>query len=204
MSKISEPSGSVLEYVQVTVLPNMPLKITPLGTPLVPFPMITKVPPLLNTASVARLPDSCEPVVKVTVPRSPVTGPFPPRPTTAEEADRPRTPIGGLLQNRTLTSLGVTSNISQSGIQVELSNRLAPHYRSNCTGMGWDTSSKLSALISPVGRDLSRHWQFSVAAAVIAEDESLSDRVARSRQKSAGNVAPQGDSIERIVVGKAA
>jgi thioredoxin reductase len=41
-------------------------------------------------------------------------------------------------------------------------------------------------------------------AAAIAEDESLSDRVARSGQKSAGNIAPQCNPIERIVVGKAA
>lgn len=70
--------------------------------------------------------------------------------------------------------------------------------------MGWDTSSKVSALISPVGRDLSRHWRFTGVAAAIAEDESLSDRVARSGQKSAGNIAPQCNPIERIVVGKAA
>ena len=69
--------------------------------------------------------------------------------------------------------------------------------------MGWDTSSKLSALISPVGRDLNRHWRFTGLAA-IAQHESLSNRVARSGQKSAGNVAPQCNPIERIVIGKAA
>ena len=70
--------------------------------------------------------------------------------------------------------------------------------------MGWDTSSKLSALISPVGRDLSRHWRFTWVAGGIVEDESLSNCVARSGEKSAGNIAPQCNPIERIVVGKAA
>jgi hypothetical protein len=55
-----------------------------------------------------------------------------------------------------------------------------------------------------VGRDLSRHWRFTGVAAAIAEDESLSDHVARSGQKSAGNIAPQCNPIERIVVGKTA
>ena len=70
--------------------------------------------------------------------------------------------------------------------------------------MGWDTSSKLSALISPVGRDLSRHWRFTGLEAAIANDGLLSDRVARGGQKSAGNTTPQCNPIERIVVGKAA
>jgi hypothetical protein len=69
--------------------------------------------------------------------------------------------------------------------------------------MGWDTSSKVSVLISPVGGDLSLHWRFTWVAA-IAKDESPSNRVARSGQKSAGNIAPQRNPIERIVVGKAA
>jgi hypothetical protein len=69
--------------------------------------------------------------------------------------------------------------------------------------MGWDTSSKLSALIRPVCRDSSRHWRFTGGAAT-AEDASASDRVARSGQKLAGNIAPQCNPIERIVVGKAA
>src|SRR5580700_10997718 len=68
--------------------------------------------------------------------------------------------------------------------------------------MGWDTSSKLSALMSPVGRDLSRHWRFTGVAAAIVENESWSDGVARSGQKSGGNIAPQCNPIERIVVGK--
>ena len=70
--------------------------------------------------------------------------------------------------------------------------------------MGWDTSSKLSGLISPVGRDLSRHWRFTWVAVAIAENESLSDCVARSGQKSAGYIAPQCNPIDRIVIGKAA
>ena len=70
--------------------------------------------------------------------------------------------------------------------------------------MSWDTSSKLSALISPVGRDLSRHWQFTRVAAAITEDESRSDRVARGGQNPTGDIAPQRNPIERIVVGKAA
>ncbi|SRR6266571_7594884 len=64
--------------------------------------------------------------------------------------------------------------------------------------------SRGEALISPVGRDLSRHWRFTWVAAAIAEDQSLSDRVARSGEKSASNIAPQCNPIERIVVGKAA
>src|ERR1035441_9340096 len=87
MSKTLEPLDSVLAYAQVTVLVNEPLKSTPFGTPLVPLPVIVKLPPLLNTALVARLPDNSEPVVKVTVPKSPRTGPFPPRPTTAESSE---------------------------------------------------------------------------------------------------------------------
>ena len=69
--------------------------------------------------------------------------------------------------------------------------------------MGWDTSSKLSGLIGPVGRDLSRHWRFTRLAAAIVEGALQSDRVARSGQKAAGNIAPECDRIERIVVGKA-
>src|SRR6202051_508098 len=87
MSKTSEPSESVLEYVQVTVLVNALLKITPLGTPLVPLPVMVKLPPLAKTAVVARLPESIDPVMKVTVPRSPWTGPLPPRPVTSESVD---------------------------------------------------------------------------------------------------------------------
>ena len=36
-----------------------------------------------------------------------------------------------------------------------------------------------------------------------SRNESLSDRVARSGQKATGNIAPQRNPIERIVVGKA-
>ena len=72
--------------------------------------------------------------------------------------------------------------------------------------MGSDTSSKLSALISPVGRDLSRHWRFTGLAGAIAQgaSSSESDRVALEGQKTAGNVPPECDRIEWIVVGKAA
>jgi hypothetical protein len=56
----------------------------------------------------------------------------------------------------------------------------------------------------PDGKSLGVHGRFTGVAAAIAEDESLSDRVARGGQKSAGNIAPQCNPIERIVVGKAA
>jgi hypothetical protein len=80
MSKTSKPLDSVLEYAQVTLLVNVELESTPFGTPLVPLPVIVNFPPLLNTAVVARLPDNSEAVVKVRVPKSPRTGPFPPSP----------------------------------------------------------------------------------------------------------------------------
>src|ERR1700678_1425118 len=69
--------------------------------------------------------------------------------------------------------------------------------------MGSDTSSKSSALIRPEGRDLSRHWRFTVLAA-IAGGILPSDYVAPSGQKAACNVPPECDGIEWIVVGKAA
>src|SRR5205807_5186790 len=61
---------------------KVPLNTTPVGRPLVPLPLRLNEPPAAKVAPAARLPVIREPVVKLTAPRLPVTGP-PNRPVTA-------------------------------------------------------------------------------------------------------------------------
>ena len=58
--------------VQVTGPLKDPEKRTPLGIPLVPLPVMVKVPPALKVAPPPSVPDSNELVVKVTEPSLPV------------------------------------------------------------------------------------------------------------------------------------
>ena len=72
--------------VSVTGPLNVPLKITPSGRPPVPFPVISKLPPLPNVSTpfteLIRAP-----VVKLMVPKLPAERPPPLNPYTARQAD---------------------------------------------------------------------------------------------------------------------
>src|SRR5215472_14213053 len=65
--------------VQVTGPVKVPVKIGPLGTPLVPLPVIVKVPPPANVAPSCRFPLVNPPVEKDTAPRLPIMLPNPDR-----------------------------------------------------------------------------------------------------------------------------
>ena len=84
-----EPFGpGLVTSVQVTGPLNEPLKITPVGIPPVPLPVIVKLPPAANVAPVVRFPDVSAPVVKAKPPKSaPETIPSPPMPSTTVSAE---------------------------------------------------------------------------------------------------------------------
>lgn len=75
------PLDSVIND-RVTGPKKLPLKITVLGMPLVPFPVITNDPPAARVP-VVKFPLTKEPVEKETVPRLPVTRPNPFNPLTS-------------------------------------------------------------------------------------------------------------------------
>jgi len=68
---------------RVTGPKKLPLKITVLGMPLVPFPVITNDPPAAKVPPVVKFPLTKEPVEKETVPRLLVTRPNPFNPLTS-------------------------------------------------------------------------------------------------------------------------
>src|ERR1700678_1422982 len=76
--------------VKLTGLLNVPLKITPLGMPLEPLPVIVNVPPEANTAPVWKFPEVSAPVVKVNEPSPPWTRPstFKPPISVTSEPER--------------------------------------------------------------------------------------------------------------------
>ena len=73
--------------VHVTVPENVPENKTPLGSPPVPLPSMVKVPPGAKVPPICNDPPDKAPVVKVTVPKSPVMSPPPLNPVTATKSD---------------------------------------------------------------------------------------------------------------------
>src|ERR1700683_1287711 len=83
-----DPFGpEVVTSVQVTGPLNDPVKITPLGIPPVPLPVIVNVPPAANVPPVVRLPEVRAPVEKLRLPNPPVMSPPPPRPSTTVSSE---------------------------------------------------------------------------------------------------------------------